>query len=562
MSTKLIISLDIGHSSLRAVLCGKKDHEIQIINTVISDWDADVYEGGRIKNRQAFADAVHKTVLRLDTPCRDIFVTYDGGGSVTKKLRMSPVSEEDLNDAVLLECSDFLSSDVGKYILQSQVLRTSEETQDGKIEVLATAVPSDFVSEIFEILSERGYRPLLFDLHRKEAEEYFGEAGQTVAVFCVGAASSEMTILKDGKYVFQEYVGAGISIFDPYMEQLRDEGDSLESVRSAIKIGMLRERYRSGDLERYEMSQEERAIVGGIADAADEFLDRADRPIRNYLNSEEGARIDRMVLHGEGVVIPDLPDLLESRWGKTVRSLFVRDEDGKERPALLVHAFLLAERINAKNEAERGFANFFDIFLQTGTRSRRALFYRIALFAVLILGLLILGWERLNTEGRLKDELNAVREQLERTPAVPDLEEKIHLLDTLSVWDEVVLTANIRHTMANAVSDELLDGIRAQIPDRILLESFSANAAELVLTGKYEDAETLAQFAEKLEKLGSQEGFESVTLNLFSGGAGTGENRNGNPDENSNENSNENRFEIRIRRITKTVDEDGSWGVR
>lgn len=525
MATRQVISLDIGSSSIKAVLGRVKDGKANITKAIIADIPANCYESGSVKNQLEFASRLKEIFSKLDPKCKDIIVSYDGSEVIKREIVIPRVNPEDVDDLVAYEITNYLPIDISNYIMQHKIIRV---TEDGRLEVRVNAVPVAVAQGLFSAIKDIGCNPIKLELSTNGIENLYRSSSQNVAVVDMGLNSCNVTIIEKGNYVFNRLTNVGTGIFDGSLSKMMEAGDTVEALRGTVKLAEIWQRYRSGEFSSYEMPDEERIFMDGVVLEMDEFLDEIDKVIQFYLKREVGAHLDQIHIYGGGSTMPSMVDAVQHRLGIPASVLSTPGTEQIIRPALYVNAIT----------AITGDMNFFKPFIKVKPKSDPKRLLAAIAVVLVVSGVLYFTFDKIMRESALRQEVREIQTKIDDpnlNASIERVSEKEILLQKLLDLNTMIMSAEARHKVSSTVSDILVHFINAQIPDKVFLKSISVNGTTVTITGVAEDYKNYAQFAYNLSNTGK---FKDIQMGTI---------------ENSKEGQN---FQITMERVMGAIDED------
>ncbi|MDO4753487.1 MAG: pilus assembly protein PilM [Bacillota bacterium] len=502
MASKQMISLDIGNSSIKAVLGRVKDGKAVITKAVIADIPANCYDNGVIKNQLEFGSALKAIIGKLDPKCKDIVVSYDGNEVIKRELIIPKVSPEDIDDLVSYEITNYLPIDITNYIMQHKVIRT---TEDGKLEVRVTAVPVSVAQGLFSAIKDIGCNPTKLELSTNGIENIYKNSAQNIAVIDIGSKNSNVTIVERGNYIFNRLTSLGTNIFDHSLSGIMEDGDTIDKMRDSVKVAEIWHRYRSGGFSGVEMAEEERGFIDGVVLEMDELLEEIDKVIQFYLKREPGAHLDQIHIYGGGSTMASMPNAIQHRLGVPTSVLTLPGTEHIRKPELFVNAVT----------AITGEMNFFKPFIKVKKKSDPKRLVAAIICVVLLFGLLYITFDKISLESSYRAEIRGLQNQIDDpslNEAIARVAEKEILLQKLMDLNTLIMSAHARYKVMNTVSDAMVNFINAQIPDKVFLKSITVDGTSVTIEGVAEDYENYAQFAYNLGETGKFKNIQMGTI--------------------------------------------------
>lgn len=504
---KHIISLDVGHKSIKAVE-GQvlNDGRIKIFSKASIDLPEGCFENGIINDRQLFTQSLSAVLKKIHGSAKDVVLSFESTEVIKRNLTVPKVSDEDLADLLRYEITEYLPIDINNFVMQHKRIG---EVDEGKVEVQLVAVPQTIVTDIYEVIKELGYNPIGMDLHTNGLETLVSRSRRykegTVAFVDIGYRYTNIIIFQKGKFVFNRLVSIGVNIFDQAMGSIVDDDDNVVGDPVSVRIGEIWKQYRYGDLSLIQMDDEERLFIDEIVNTMDMLLDEIDKVVKYYNNRETGNHIDDYRLYGYGGLIPGMAEALSTRFEAPVENIQV-EEFAEIVPSSENPLFFKAMTAMLPS------MNFFHQFIKEKPKSdpRR-------LIALMIAGLVValvayLSIDLLMKKSSLQGEIEVVEQALSdptKAAAIHRIEEKAALKGTLDQALQVIALSMITQISEDVVSDKLFDVINAQMPEKIFINDISIGSAKVKMNGYAHDYQAIIQFADKLRKCGS---FSNVAI--------------------------------------------------
>ncbi len=490
---KEMISLDIGSSAIKGVYGWVKDGSIRVLRTAIVDMPKGCYQGGIISDKYEFERALGSVIEKLQARTKDVAVAFESSEIIKRELVVPRAAPEDIADLVSYEITNYLPIDIANYVMQHKVVKTLE---DGRLEVRVFAVPHNIASGLFDAIKNIGCNPYKMELSTNGLQQIFEGEFENTAVVDIGAGHTNVVIFENGLFEFNRLVSVGLRMFEAPLERLRSSNsDTLTSLLREHDVAQIWSDYRFGDLASREMTDEKRVAVEEIVVAMDYLLDEVDKVVQFHLKRDSERRIDSVRISGGGSLLGGMAAAIEKKLSIPASLLTIPNVGDIEEVQDFVNAITIMP----------GDMNFFAPFVKEKpkTDSRRLLATIAVVLAVF--GIVYLTADVMLRENALRTEIAALDAQINDVAlnaAIERVDEKQALLDRMQNTLEVLRAADIAHRLRNTVSDELIDLINAQIPDKVFLSDISISSDSVQLSGTSHDHNNISQFVYNLRKTG------------------------------------------------------------
>lgn len=502
-SKRQVVALDLGSSVIEAVLGQYKDGRLRVSKAATYEMPKGCYEGGVVQDSYELGNAIKKAVSKLGARTKDVIISYESGEVIKRELVVQKVDEEDMQDLVAYEITNYLPIDIANYVLQHKVLREAEEV--GKVVVLAMAVPVDVANSIFDVVKSAGLNPVGMVLSSVCLEYFFDSPDENIAAIDIGSKHTNVAIITGGTYEFDRLLNTGFSIFDSALQKYSTE-DTVENLRRRVKIARIWEDYRYGTLASEEIDSEERAVIEEIVLMMDNFLDEIEKVVQFYLKRDANNRLDKIYLYGGGSLLDDMDAVIERKLGITTEIVDLPElEDIPNYPVYL----------NAAAAMTSG-NNFFHPFIKEKPKTNLGRLFAAIAAVLLVAVLIVITATLLFKEAALKTSIDDLNAEINSRQMVEGLErvdrlEQIH--QKLSNTEARLIVAQDQFNQANTMSDDLVNLINAQIPDKVFLSGIDVSGNSVSLTGFSGDHQNISQFVYNLRNTGK---FENINLGTIS----------------------------------------------
>jgi type IV pilus assembly protein PilM len=157
-------------------------------------------------SRIEVSEAIRSLFNQAGIASRDTVISVSGPALIARFIQMPPMDRDALKSAVRFEAEKFIPFDINDCVTDFHILRKNEK--DKKLELLLVAVKKDYVKDRIKLAEDAGLEVKLVDADSLAMANAFSANfpktgdGKTCAVLNVGAAVTNLAILKDGAVCF------------------------------------------------------------------------------------------------------------------------------------------------------------------------------------------------------------------------------------------------------------------------------------------------------------------------------------------------------------------------
>jgi type IV pilus assembly protein PilM len=308
-SSRTIVGLDIGSSSIKAVELKRSKGEISVSNVGFEPLSTDVVVDSMIVDSGSVSAAIGKIFGANKISSRNVATSVSGHSVIVKRITMPSVSDNDLMSAIENEAAHNIPFDISDVKIDYQVL--SEDHDAGQMDVLLVAVKKDKILNYTNVLSLSGKTPAIIDIDAFALQNcyeynYDPAPNQTVALLNLGASVMNINIVKGNTPLFTRDVSVGGNQYTDSLQKVLDlTFEDAESLKLGHRIGTVSEDAKQPILE-----QVTEIIVLEIQKTFDYF--RA---------SASGEHIERIYLAGGSAQVPGLMEALRQEFAIPVEPL-------------------------------------------------------------------------------------------------------------------------------------------------------------------------------------------------------------------------------------------------
>jgi type IV pilus assembly protein PilM len=300
-----LVGLDISTSSVRLVeLSDAGKDGVRLERCASEPLPRGAVADGNIENLEQVVEAVRRLVKKSGTRAKHVALGMPPASVITKKIVLpAGMSEEQLEVQVESEAAQYIPFALDEVSLDFDVIGPVSSSIDD-IEVMLAAARREKVEDRVAIVESAGMKASVMDiesyaaraaLDRVTAQMPAGGAGQVIALFQIGAVSTQISVMLDGATVYErEQPFGGNSLTQ---DIVRAYGLAFEEAEARKKSGDLPENYQSD-------------VLGPWLEGAALEVTRA---IQFFFTSTPFTKIDQIFLAGGCAVLPGLLEIIAGR---------------------------------------------------------------------------------------------------------------------------------------------------------------------------------------------------------------------------------------------------------
>ena len=288
------IGLDVGSTSIKAALVGRKPNGFKLLQTVIEPLPPSADAALR-------AQTIRRTFQLLGKKDLPIVSAVGGQGTVVRTVQLPDMSAQELKAALAFEAEKYIPFKLEDAFFDSSIL---DKKLGGKMEVLLAAARKDLVSGHLEILSSADLVPSVLDLESLALANLWdithpaASAGM-VALLHIGARGTILNFFQGKQLQFTREIPFG---GDQFTQALAE--------RFQIEIP-LAEKLKCQPSQRLEEVRE------ALQSCCEEWFSQC-RVSLDFFENQFGQKVDRLALSGGSSHLIDLKDRLQETMGVPV----------------------------------------------------------------------------------------------------------------------------------------------------------------------------------------------------------------------------------------------------
>ncbi len=298
----VVLGIDISTAAVKLLELSKTGIKYKVESYAVTPLPQDAVVDKNLTNTEAIANAIKAAVKQSGTRTKQACVAVSGSSVMTKIIQM-PISfsEDELEEEIMMAADQYIPYSLDEVNLDFEIQGVSESNPEMQ-DVLLAACRRENVQDRVEALTMAGLKPAIVDVEAFAMENAFSlvvdqfpdsQDNQTVAIADIGATTTTLNVLFEGKTIYTREQGFGGKQLTEEIQ--RRYGLSYEEAGLAKKHGGLPDNYQTDVLDPFK-----RAIVQQIA-----------RSMQFFVSSSASRSVDSVILAGGCASIAGIDSLVE-----------------------------------------------------------------------------------------------------------------------------------------------------------------------------------------------------------------------------------------------------------
>ena len=251
----------------------------------------------------AVVDAIKQLWSRLKLKQKEVAIAIAGHSVIIKKIAVPAMRPDELANNIKTEAEHHIP--FGKDDVEIDYHVTNQQNASGQTELLLVAAKKETVADYIQVVKDAGLTPLVVDVAAFAGQNgyelnYGSDVRETVVLINVGAAISNINVLREGVSLFTRDVTIGGNAFTEEIQ--KQMGISAEEAE-AYKVG-------GSPGENGVVPQEALRVMEGVSEVmAGEFQ----RSLDFFLATTADATVTRICLAGGSAKVSSLHRAIERR---------------------------------------------------------------------------------------------------------------------------------------------------------------------------------------------------------------------------------------------------------
>ncbi len=288
-----IIGLDIGSHTVKLAQITERGKDLVLDKFGVKVLNPEVIVDGTVMDQSQVVGAITELMQELQVKVKDVAIGVSGHSVIVKRISLPEMSQEELSESINWEAEQYVPFAIDDVNLDFQILGPTPKEGANTMDVVLVAAKKDKINDYVSLVTEAGLNPVIMDVDAFALENMFEvnyeiEQGRVDALVNIGAAVTNINVLKDGLSVFTRDNSVG---GNRYAEALQKElGVSFEA---AEKLKMGEEAGGAG------MEQAEPIIKA----VSEDIIAEASRSLDFFRATTGLETVDRVILSGGSALI-------------------------------------------------------------------------------------------------------------------------------------------------------------------------------------------------------------------------------------------------------------------
>jgi len=326
-STSVSIGLDIGSSAIKLVQLQETKSGVALHKAGSAPTPREAVKAGVVTDPLSVAKAIQSLLEALQVDGGQVTAGVAGPTVVVREVPLPVMSDRQLRKSIQWEARNYISFPVEDSVVEFQVTDRPAVGEGTQMRVMLVAAPRDMVDSQVEAVEVAGLDPVAVEIQPfammrgilAANGSHLGE-GETTAVLGMGAAYTDITIMKDGAFVLTRMIPIAGDAFT-------------EAIKNALDIDTEEANQLKETAMQVVSSEEERATLDPAAQQAsraiEPLLDEIIREVRRSLAYHDYQQqapdagsgdlgVSRILLSGGSAKLPRINEYFMSQLGVPV----------------------------------------------------------------------------------------------------------------------------------------------------------------------------------------------------------------------------------------------------
>lgn len=307
-----VLSIEIGNSLTQICEVDFKAKTHKVYSALSLRTPQNVVADGVLQDTGEFAQTIVNRLAEQRIKTKDCIFVLSSTRIAGREVQIPNVKRNKIESIVKTNASDYFPVDLSQYEIGYHMVGKGEPDEEGRLKVMALAVPRNLLESYYELASGCGFNIVSFDYGINSVYQVLkNECGQDVTmVLKVDDTNTTATILNDGQIAMQRTVSYGVDEAIEIMAASKifgnlDYGSATSMLRHKKCINKT---MNPSDLE-WDMTQEEeeeeaddrtKALMGKITASLGTLINSIGRVMDYYNSRNPDAPIKNVYLTGVG----------------------------------------------------------------------------------------------------------------------------------------------------------------------------------------------------------------------------------------------------------------------
>jgi len=344
-----IVGLDIGSRFMKVALAepGSGHYQWKIVKAAIAPTPLDTVRDGVIVDSASMAQAIRDLMRTAEIVATGATAAISGASVIVRHVKLPKMHESLLRKGIRYEAKQYISSNTEDSMIEFEITGGIDGEND-KMGVMLVAVPNDMVESRLASVIGAGLEPIAIDVEAFALQRALldlsptrpGE-GQTIALLDIGAITTDVNIITDGRFTLTRNIGIAGDSFTNALKPVarKTEWADLEAIKFQVNMAALLEP---------DATPEALALAQAVQPTVDELLREVRRSINYYQSqlsdltnsnlppgvSADAGSVSKIIISGGSARMEGLAKYMSARLGMEVEVWNVFDNPHIDSSAL------------------------------------------------------------------------------------------------------------------------------------------------------------------------------------------------------------------------------------
>lgn len=207
-----VLSIEIGASSTQIVDADYRTKAHKVYDAVRVRNPKDVIIDGIIQPSEEFAELIRSRLAEQKIKTRDCIFTISSTRIASREVTIPNVKRNRIEGIVKANAQDYFPVDLDQYEIGYHMVGNGESGEDGKLRVMALAVPKILIESYYQLAADCGLNIVSFDYASNSIYQILkNECGEDVTmVLKMDETTTTATVLNNGQIAMQRTVSYGV----------------------------------------------------------------------------------------------------------------------------------------------------------------------------------------------------------------------------------------------------------------------------------------------------------------------------------------------------------------
>lgn len=207
-----VLSIEIGASSTQIVDVDYRTKAHKVYDAVRVRNPKDVIIDGIIQPSEEYAELIKSRLAEQKIKTRDCIFTISSTRIAGREVTIPNVKRNRIEGIVKANAQDYFPVDLDQYEIGYHMVGNGEPGEDGKLRVMALAVPKTLLDSYYQLAADCGLNIVSFDYASNSIYQILkNECGEDVTmVLKVDETATTATVLNNGQIAMQRTVSYGV----------------------------------------------------------------------------------------------------------------------------------------------------------------------------------------------------------------------------------------------------------------------------------------------------------------------------------------------------------------